>query len=100
MKIEVIYCGVEDQKCYRLDCKKGTKVNEAIEVSGVLDDFKEIDLGKNKIGIFSSFIRLDRVLNEGDRVEIYRDLTIDPKAARRIRAEQKRKQQGMKLFGA
>jgi putative ubiquitin-RnfH superfamily antitoxin RatB of RatAB toxin-antitoxin module len=59
---------------------------QAIEVSGILERFPEIDLKINKIGIFGKVAKLDTLLTEGDRVEIYRPLIADPKEARKKRA--------------
>jgi putative ubiquitin-RnfH superfamily antitoxin RatB of RatAB toxin-antitoxin module len=54
-------------------------VNDAIQSSGILKRFPAIDLEKQKTGIFGKFVKLDAVLQDGDRVEIYRPLTVDPK---------------------
>ncbi len=66
--------------------KKGTTLKEAIEASGILDSFEQIDLTKDRVGIFSKFATLDTVLREKDRVEIYRPLIADPKQVRKERA--------------
>jgi hypothetical protein len=63
-------------------------VAEAIERSGIIERFPEIDLAKNKVGIFGKLAKLDKVLQPGDRVEIYRPLIADPKEARKKRAAQ------------
>ena len=54
--------------------------------SGILDTFEEIDLSKDRVGIFSKFATLKTVLREKDRVEIYRPLIADPKQVRKERA--------------
>ena len=59
-----------------------------IDRSGILDIFPEIDLGKQKVGIFSQARGLMDIVKEGDRIEIYRLLVIDPKEARRKRASE------------
>ena len=100
MKVELVYASQSNQKQYHLVLATETIVKQAIEASGVLIDFPEIDLAKQAVGIFAEIVELDHVLKEGDRVEIYRKLTIDPKDARRIRAQEKRKKDGLKLFGA
>ena len=53
-------------------------VRETIELSGVLSEFPTIDLELNKVGIFGHIVSLDTVVASGDRVEIYRPITIDP----------------------
>jgi putative ubiquitin-RnfH superfamily antitoxin RatB of RatAB toxin-antitoxin module len=61
-------------------------VGEAIERSGLLAQCPEIDLAVFKVGIFGKVAKIDQVLEEGDRVEIYRPLIADPKEARKRRA--------------
>ena len=85
--IEVAYGAPRSQTILRLRVKSGTKLGEAIEQSGILEQFPEIDLGLNKVGIFGKLARMDTVLNNQDRVEIYRALISDPKEARRRRAQ-------------
>jgi len=67
---------------------EGATVEDAIRASGVLDAFPEIDLAKNKVGIFSKLVKLDEKVRDKDRVEIYRPLIADPKEVRRKRAEE------------
>lgn len=100
MKVEVIYASPQAQKLYQLECDKNTTVKDVITQSGVLSDFPEIDLNVQSVGIYSEVVTLDHIVKPDDRIEIYRELTIDPKDARRIRAEEKRKKDGLKLFGA
>ena len=61
-------------------------MRQAIERSGVLAEFPEIDLGRSRVGIYGKLVALDSPLAEGDRVEILRPLTDVPTAARRGRA--------------
>ena len=61
-------------------------VREAIERSGILKRFPEIDLEINKVGIFGRLVTLEQALDTGDRVEIYLPLIADPKAQRKKRA--------------
>lgn len=71
-----------------LDLRVGSEatVREAIERSGILAQHPEIDLAKNKIGIFGKLVKLDSALHDRDRIEIYRPLIADPKEVRRQRA--------------
>ena len=66
-------------------------VQTAIVQSGILQQFNDIDLRTNKIGIFSLPVKLNDQLKEGDRIEIYRPLLADPKEIRRKRAEEQAK---------
>ena len=61
-------------------------MRQAIEHSGVLAEFPEIDLGRNRVGIYGKLVALDSPLGEGDRVEILRPLAVEPTAAPRGRA--------------
>ncbi|HMK14695.1 MAG TPA: RnfH family protein [Burkholderiales bacterium] len=85
--IEVAYGAARSQTILRLQVKSGTTVGEAINLSGILKQFPEINLGANKVGIFGKLARTDIVLCNRDRVEIYRALIADPKEARRRRAQ-------------
>lgn len=100
MKIEIVYANTEKQKLYEIECNEKTSVKDAIIQSSVLTDFSEIDLSTQLVGIYSEIVTLNHITKIDDRIEIYRKLTIDPKDARRIRAEEKRKKNELKLFGA
>lgn len=86
LMVEVVYAGSERQRLVSVSVPAGARVAEAIAASGVLQEFPEIDLTANRVGIFGQLTRLDEVLRDGDRVEIYRPLIADPKEARRKRA--------------
>ena len=86
MIVEVAYALPDKQSLVSLEVEKGTTLKEAIEASGILDSFEQIDLTKDRVGIFSKFATLDTVLRDKDRVEIYRPLIADPKQVRKERA--------------
>ena len=86
LRVEVVYASPERQVRYGLQVNDGTTVQQTIEASGVLADFPEIDLKRNRVGIYGRLVTLDSTLRDGDRVEILRPLVIDPKEARRRRA--------------
>ncbi len=88
MTVEVAYARPDEQRIIELQVPPGTTIAEAIERSGITELFPEIDLSKNKVGIFGKLAKLDTELQPGDRVEIYRPLIADPKEARRKRAAQ------------
>ena len=87
--VEVAYARPDTQLIIPLRVNAGTTALEAINLSGVMQKFPEIDLAQNKVGIFSKITKLDTVLQEKDRVEIYRALIADPKESRRTRADKK-----------
>ena len=84
--IEVVYALQDRQKVITLALPVGTTVREAVERSGLLAEFPEIDLAKNKFGIWNKLAKVDAVLRDKDRIEIYRPLIADPKEVRRQRA--------------
>jgi len=86
IRVEVAYALPHQQVLLQLGLPSGATVETAIWLSGVLNQFPEIDLAKNKVGIFSKLVALDTVLRDQDRVEIYRPLIADPKEVRRQRA--------------
>ncbi|BCB28774.1 protein RnfH [Sulfurimicrobium lacus] len=83
MIVGVAYAATTRQAWLTVQLPDGATVKDAIERSGVLKQFPEIDLEQQKVGIFSKVCKLDAVLADGDRVEIYRPITCDPKAVRR-----------------
>jgi len=86
-QIEVAYALPHVQILKKLNVPTGCTVEQAVLLSGIMDQFPEIDLTKNKLGIFSRFTQPDTPLQPYDRIEIYRPLVIDPKDARRMRAK-------------
>ncbi|MGB8435855.1 MAG: RnfH family protein [Burkholderiales bacterium] len=86
LHVEVVYAGFRRQGRYALSVERGTTVAEAIRRSGVLQAFAEIDLARQRVGVHGKLVQLAHVLRDGDRVEIYRPLSADPKEARRTRA--------------
>ncbi|MCU7918345.1 MAG: RnfH family protein [Candidatus Thiodiazotropha sp. (ex Dulcina madagascariensis)] len=86
MRFEVAYGKMDEQALLVVDSDTPLTARQAIETSGILQRFPEIDMDANKIGIFGKAAKLDVLLVEGDRVEIYRPLIADPKEARKRRA--------------
>lgn len=83
MHIGVAYADKFKQTWLKLDVPDGCSVREAIEYSGLLEQFPEINLEKQKVGIFGKVTKLDARLEEGCRVEIYRDIVADPETVER-----------------
>ncbi len=86
MKFEVAYGLLHEQALLGVEADAPLTAQQAIEKSGILQRYPEIDLTKNKVGIFGKAAKLDTLLGDGDRVEIYRPLIADPKEARKKRA--------------
>ena len=91
LKIEVAYALPQQQKIISLEVVFDCTIEEAIQQSGILTLFPEIDLHKQKIGVFSKIKKLNDKVHENDRIEIYRPLMSDPKEKRRQRAKLKNK---------
>lgn len=89
--VEVAYALPDTQVVIPMEVAQGTTIEQAIKLSGVLETFPEIDLDTNKVGVFSKLGKLDQVLREKDRVEIYRKLIADPKQVRKQRAAEGKK---------
>ena len=87
MRIEVVYIDVDIEFIKVMELQYGVSVREAIKLSGLLDHCANISLDINQVGVFGKVVTLDTELKAGDRVEVYRQLTMDPMEARRIRAE-------------
>ena len=86
--IELAYAMPEKQTLLSLSVDLGTTIEGAIKRSGILALYPDIQLGAtHSCGIWSRTCKLDTLLNEGDRVEIYRPLIADPKQIRKQRAE-------------
>jgi len=86
--VEVAYALSDRQIVLALDVVADATVAEVITQSGILEQFSEIDLEKNKVGVFGKLGKLTDTLHAGDRVEIYRPLIADPKKVRKQRAAQ------------
>ena len=88
MLVEVAYALEKKQTLLELEVDEGTTLKQAVELSGIIGTYPQIDLTKDKTGIFGKIAKLDTVLREKDRVEIYRPLIADPKQVRKERAAQ------------
>lgn len=79
MKILIAYALPSRQVVQPLEVPEGTSIRAAIEASGVLEQIPHVDLGRNKVGVFGKVKPLETILADGDRVEIYQPITVDPK---------------------
>ncbi len=83
--VEVAYARAEAQTIVKLNLRAGATVGQAIAASNIVARYPEIDLDTNIVGVFGRSATLNRLLRNGDRVEIYRPLLADPKERRRRR---------------
>ncbi|WP_020655088.1 RnfH family protein [Massilia niastensis] len=89
VQVYVCYALPEREWLRPMQVAAGTTIGEAIEQSGVLEAFPDINLTTQPVGIYAKKKDLDTVLRERDRIEIYRPLVADPKDSRRKRAAKK-----------
>ena len=80
MKVEVVRAGPREAQTVQLELPPGATVRDALAASGL-----QIKEGQ-AVGVFGKRVTMDQPVAEGDRVEIYRPLALDPKEARRRRA--------------
>ena len=78
MQIGVAFSEPAQQLWLRIEVPDEATVQQAIEQSGILKKFPDVDLAAYKVGIFGKMAELDAALKPGDRVEIYRAITADP----------------------
>ncbi|MBP5966737.1 MULTISPECIES: RnfH family protein [Pseudomonas] len=88
IEIEVVYAAVDRQVLRMVSVPEGATVRDALLKSGIGDEFPELDLAECPVGIFGKVIADPevRLIQAGDRIEIYRPLLADPKEVRRLRA--------------
>jgi len=84
--VEVCYALPDQQALVSVKLPAGATLMQALEASGLLDKHPEIDVKKNKFGVYAKLSKPDTVLRDRDRVEIYRPLIADPKEVRKQRA--------------
>lgn len=84
MNIGIVYALAKKQVWLTIEMPDGATVQDAIDRSGILAQFPDIDLTRQKVGIFSKVCTLETRLEDGDRVEIYRPLVADPKTLKAL----------------
>lgn len=83
MNVGIAYADKFKQTWLKLEVPDGSTLKEAIEFSGLLKQFPDIDLDNQAVGIFGKISKLDTKVADGDRVEIYRPITADPETVER-----------------
>jgi hypothetical protein len=90
LRVEVVYALPAGEASAFVQLPRGKTAMDAVRASGILERHPELDRRSLKLGIFGKAVAADAPLADGDRVEIYRPLALDPKEARRRRALRKR----------
>jgi len=83
MNVGIAYADRFKQTWLKLEVPDGSTIKEALEFSGLLKQFPDIDLENQAVGIFGKISKLDTKVADGDRVEIYRPITADPETVER-----------------
>ena len=91
LRIEIAYAEPQRAVVKSLRLPAGACVADALRLAELDADFSAVDFANSAIGIFGKLSRRDQLLRQGDRIEIYRPLSADPKEARRARAREARK---------
>ena len=87
IRVEVVYASATQQILYRTELAHGTTVIQAIDASGITRALAHGTIDPLRLGIHGRRVAPDQVLRDGDRIEIYRPLMLDPMEARRRRAK-------------
>jgi hypothetical protein len=90
LRVEIAYAQPQRVIVKTYELGPGARVADALRLAALDPDFSGVDLANSPLGVFGKVARADQALREGDRIEIYRPLSADPKAARRARAKQAR----------
>lgn len=91
MIVTVVYARPDVRHLLQVEIAPGATIEQAIEASGLLSLEPELRTGALDVGVWNRVVRLDSLVSDGDRIEVYRPLTFDPKEARRIRANVRRR---------
>ena len=86
MRVEVVFALAEKQALQAVDLPDGATVAQAIDASAIARQFPGLDFGELQVGIWGKPVERDCAVQDGDRVELYRPLEMDPREARRLRA--------------
>jgi putative ubiquitin-RnfH superfamily antitoxin RatB of RatAB toxin-antitoxin module len=90
VEVEVVYALPDEQVVVTVRLPPGSTIRDALEHSGISRRFPEVDFSGCRVGVFGRVRPHDSALADGDRVEIYRVLSAEPKEARRSRVRQRR----------
>jgi len=90
LRVEIVFATVERQELLEIGVPVGSTVGQAVRRSGIDKLFPDYDIEQFTLGIWGNVVRADRCVSEGDRIEIYRALDIDPRESRRSLAAEGR----------
>ena len=87
MRVEVVYAGEDKQLLTEVEVDAGSAVETVLRKSGIYDRFPNDPLRECDVGIWGQCVSRTAIVHDGDRVELYRPLRMDPREARRLRAK-------------
>ena len=88
ISVELVFVAPDSQAFHVLELPADATVAGAITASGLAKEYPEYAFGELPVGIWGRRVAPEQVLRDGDRIEIYRELLIDPMDARRLRASE------------
>ena len=94
LKVEIVYALAQRSVVKALEVPAGATLNDALKLAAADPMFRELDLSQAPVGVYGKVASRDQLLNDGDRIEIYRPLLEDAKLARRKRANPKASKSG------
>ena len=86
MRVEVVFALPDRQSLETVTVDDGASVADALRLSGIEERFPDVSLDELQVGIWGKPVERTQALRDGDRVEIYRPLELDPREARRLKA--------------
>lgn len=89
ISVELVFVTPESEAFRELEMPDGATVADAIELSGLASDFPDYAVSELPVGVWGRRVSRSQVLQDGDRVEVYRELRVDPMDARRLRASER-----------
>lgn len=94
MIVTVVYARPGVERVLAVELAPGATVGQAVAASGLLSLEPELARAPLEVGVWNRSVALETAVRDGDRIEVYRPLTLDPKEARRLRAELRRRRSG------
>ena len=94
LTIEIIYALPDQQTLLSLSVGEGTTVAAVLDRPELVAAHPDLVWREHRIGVFGKLVDADHVLDDGDRIEIYRPLIADPKTSRQARVEKRRAERG------
>lgn len=86
MRVEVVFALPDRQSLETVTVDDGASVADALRLSGIEERFPEVSFDELQVGIWGKPVERTQALRDGDRVEVYRPLEMDPREARRLKA--------------